>query len=646
MGVSALLSIGTRAMAASYAQLQTTGHNISNANTAGYSRQTVQVQTAGGMYTGAGFFGRGVDTTTVTRAHSDYLVKESLAATSVAAADDARSTQLTQLEAAFPTDESGLGYNAGQMFNAFADVASSPQDSSARQVVLARAGDLATQFKSAQGQIDSQQADVTAQLKANVKTVNGLAQTIAKLNDQIAGYAATGQAPNDLLDQRDQTIQQLSQYVGVTTVASDHSQLNVFIGGGQQLVLGANAQTLTTVADKYDPNVLTVGIQEGPDNRPLASSMLSGGAIAGLLKFQETDLADARNMLGQMAAGIAGAVNKQQSLGVDLTGNTGGPVFSVGNPQVLAAGTNTGNASVSLNISDSSQLKASDYQLDYDGTNYTLSRRNSTDAPVSITPAQLASGYSANGITVKITGGTPATGDSFLLRPVGVAAASMGVTLADPKGIAAASPVVATTPTTNAGTMKVGALAVQSTLTSPAQAVQVKFSAAPGGGFTYAMSTDGGATYGASNALTTGQAIVYPAAPATAQWSLSITGTPANGDTVNVAGASFSSANNGNANAMLNLRDMAIVGGNTVTDAYADTITNIGVRVQSAKTAATSSATMASDAQTAVSSDSGVNLDEEAARLMQYQQSYQAAAKMLQVAQSLFQTLLQTAGGG
>jgi flagellar hook-associated protein 1 FlgK len=220
MSVSSLLSIGSRAMTASYAALQVTGNNIANANTDGYSRQSVELETGGGQYTGSGFFGKGVDVATVTRAHSDFLTREAATSRAVAAADAARSGQLEQLDAVFRTGEAGIGYAAATAFNAFVDVANRPQDDSARRVALARIGDLAARFRNASDQLDSIQAGVTLDVKTAVTSVNALTARIADLNRQIADIRGTGHAPNDLLDQRDSALSELSQYVQVSTVTS------------------------------------------------------------------------------------------------------------------------------------------------------------------------------------------------------------------------------------------------------------------------------------------------------------------------------------------------------------------------------------------------------------------------------------------
>lgn len=644
MSSSALMSIGTRAMTASYAALQTTGNNIANANTVGYSRQQVELATAGGMYSGMGFFGRGVDVTTVSRAHDIFLTREAALTQSIAAADGTRLAQLEQLEQVFGIGEAGLGYQSAQLLNAFADIASRPQDPAARQVALARAQDAAAAFRNAGSQIESLQAGVASELRTSVKAVNALAQTVADLNRQIANALGTGHAPNDLLDQRDQAVAEIGKYVQVTTISADDGSLNLFIGGGQRLVLGTEATPLVAVADVYDPSQLHLGVSEGGTTRLVPDATLGGGSIAGLLRFQNEDLRDARNLVGQMAAALAGAVNTQQSLGLDLTtptGRAGTDLFAVGAPRVQSASTNVGNAVVNLATADAKLLRASDYELRFDGSNYTLTRLGSSDPAQTFTPAALAAGVTVDGMNIQLASGSAAAGDRFRLQPVAAAATTMQRVIEDPRGIAAASPVTATLGVSNSGTAAIASLAVVAPIASPVNAV-VRFGVHPMTGATsYELSADGGSTYGPAQPFVAGQAIAFTDGGGATLWELSVTGAPADGDLIQVDPTSVPAMSNGNALAMVALRDAAIVSGATVNDAWSSALGEVGVRVQGADGAARMSAAVASDAAARATSVSGVNLDEEAARLIQYQQSYQAAARMLQVAQSVFDTLLE-----
>ena len=638
MSTSALMSLGTRAMFASYAELQTTSQNIANANVQGYSRQQVELKTATGQYTGAGFFGKGVDVATVSRSYDQFLTKQAVATQSVSFYDQARYGQLQQLENVFPTGTDGIGASASQFLNAMSDVADTPADSSARQVVLTRAQDLAARFSNAGTQLDALQSGVTSDLTNSVATVNGITQQIAKVNQQIASVQGTGHDPNDLLDQRDQLISQLSQFVQVSTIPADDGTVGVFIAGGQRLVLGAQAMQLKVIPDTYDSAKAAIGIVETNGTRALSTAMLSGGgSIGGLLSFQDKDLAAARNQLGQIAAAIGARVNDQQAMGLDLgqPPGAGAPIFSVGAPRALPANTNAKDASgnftgqVTLTVTDATQLQASDYELrsDPSGSGYQVTRLS--DGLV----RTIANGGVVDGMQVNVSGTWGST-DRFLLQPVARASNDMSVVLDDPRGIAAASPVTATLSTANTGTATVAALRATSMPLAPLP-VTMHFTDNSG----HYEWLDGGGAQLATGTWTAGQPVSYGG------FELTLNGVPKSGDAITVDATQFPASNNGNALAMVNIRDQKIAGGNTVTDAYANAIADVGVRVQSAKSASDISSAAAAQAEEARSSKSGVNLDEEAARLIQFQQNYQAAAKVLQVAQQIFDTLLQTAAG-
>ena len=663
MGTGALMTLGTRAMFANYAALTTTGNNIANANTPGYSRQTVELATAGSQATGSGFFGKGVDVATVTRAHDQFLTREVAYTASLAAADAARATQLGQLENVFDTGEAGIGHATGQFLNAFVDVAAKPQDGSARQVALSRADELATRFRAAGQQIDTLQSGVVQSLETSAKQVSELAQKVATINDKIVNSVGSGHQPNDLLDQRDQLVRDISQLVQVTTIAADDGSMNLFIGGGQRLVLGGQAAAMVTLPDPYDPSRLQLGLKESGGTVVLTDNLLTGGSIAGVMRFQNEDLVDARNLLGQIAASVAGRVNEQQALGLDLRqpAGIGAPIFDTGLAKVLG---NRNNAkvggvdvattldangarisTVSLVVTTPSELEASDYELQADpGGSGAYQLKRLSDG----LSRTVAAGDVVDGFRIDIAAPAPAVGDRFLLQPVGDTARNLARVLGDPRGIAAAAPVAATVGTDNTGTATVASVRAVSSALDPNLRAELSFTSATGN-YDWALLDAG------NNVVSNGSATWQAGEPiALNGFELSLAGVPASGDRVTVDKTAYPANNNGNARAMVELRDAALVGqrssggvvtqaGVTVTDAYANALADIGVRVQSAKTSAQMSASAAADAKAANAESTGVNLDEEAARLIQFQQSYQAAAKMLQVAQAVFDTLLNIA---
>ena len=238
MSAFSLLSIGASAMAANYTALQTTGNNIANANVAGYSRQRVEFATATSRSTSSGSLGLGVDVKAVTRSHDEFLARESNSAQSSAQMDKARLAALRKLEDVFRPGETGVGYAAGQFLNAMTDLASRPADEAVRQAVLARADEVAGRFVSASQAMDSLQADIKAALEDGVKRINGVAQSLAQVNQKIVAFSGSQSAPNDLLDQRDRLLNQLSEKVQVKTVFSADNTVPVFVGSGRPMVMG------------------------------------------------------------------------------------------------------------------------------------------------------------------------------------------------------------------------------------------------------------------------------------------------------------------------------------------------------------------------------------------------------------------------
>ena len=642
MSAGSLFSIGTRAMFANYAALQTTGHNIANASVEGYSRQRVELETSRGQFTGAGFFGKGVDVATVTRLHNEFLTREAAGAASVASGDATRAAQLARLEEVFQPGEAGLGYVTNALFNAMTDLASQPGDASTREVVLSRAQDMAARFASAGAQLDVLQSGVEQDLTVQVAQVNSLAGRIAQVNEQIARVQGFGQPPNDLLDQRDQLIRELSGLVQVTTLAASDGSVGVFLAGGQRLVLGQQAATLAVVPDDYDVSRMALAIDEQGFRRTLPPSLMAGGSVGGLLRFQNEDLTAARSALGRLAAAAASTINEQQALGLDLRSppGTGAPLFAFGTPQALPSSGNVRNVagnfvtSVSLTIADASQLEASEYLLEPDPATagqYLLTRRS--DGVV----RSIASGATVDGLTITVSPAATA-GESFLLQPVARAAVDLRRVLSNPAGLAAAAPVQAAAGIGNTGTAAVGSLTVVSPTIDPDQTASITFTSGTGA---YAWELRDRV----SNALLSSGTGTWQAGQPIALngFELQLDGVPASGDTFSVARTAFPAASNGNALALAALRDATFVGGETVTDAYASLMAGVGVRVQTARTAADISASVAASAREKVDAESGVNLDEEAARLLQFQQSYQAAAKILQVANAVFDTLLDAA---
>ena len=652
MSSSPLMSLGIKAMAANYAGLQVTSHNIANANVAGYSRQQAELATSKGQFTGAGFFGRGVDVATVSRAHSEFLTREAASSRSLAAMDGARLEQLRRLESVFKPGEAGLGYATSEFMNAMVDLSSRPADLATRQVALARAGEMASRFAEAGAALDDVQASVTAELGVSVAEVNSLARSIAQANQRIAELKGLGQPANDLLDERDRLLSKLSTHVQFTRMEAEDGTLGVFISGGQRLVLGTEAAQLKVFQDESDRSRSSVGFDEGGVQRQLNEGTLGGGTIAGLLRFQNQDLVAGRTLVGRLAASVGTAVNDQHRRGLNLQSPLGSvpssALFGLGASLAQPHSANALTAGgvpvgvVTLTITDPSALQASEYDLQETAAgsgSWVLTRLLDGQTTT------VNSGDVVDGMQIDFTASPPQAGDRYLLQPVTRAANGMSRLLNDPRDLAAASPLIASSAPTNIGTAQVSSLQVTAApLPSVGATSRVTFTT-DNGDYTWEVFD------ASNNLLRTGTAVwqanqPIPTPPTDINgFSLQLSGVPRTGDVINIEPTPTSAlaSNNGNAVALLSLRDALVSGGRTITDAWSLAIADIGVRVQSGQTAANISDAVAGQNEQARSSQAGVNLDEEAARLIQYQQSYQAAAKILQVAQSLFDTLLSTA---
>lgn len=638
-----ILNVGARSLLVNQKILETVGNNIANVNTPGYSRQSVIVQNVDGQFTGGGYYGNGVDITTVQRNYSDFLTKQAALMKSVASSDSARYDKLQQLESVFASGTNGLGASVSDLLNSFSDIVSAPSDLTARSVALTSADEMAARFQTAANQLYELRLGVSQQLQTNVTTINNLATQIAKANQEISRAMGSGHEPNDLLDQRDQLISELNKYIQTTSVPSSNGTVGVFVGGSQALVLGTTVSPLEVAPTDFsgDPNQSQLMINVGATKYPINEAMLGGGEVAGLLRFKNEDLVNAGNLLGRMALAIGTRMNEQQALGLDLNGNPGSALFTLSAiPSGYPADSNTPpgttlSIGVQTSPSGTTQFVASDYEVTFSsgtaGSIVRLSDGTTTAFDFSVTnPVKI------DGLDIQQSA-TPATaGDRFLLKPFSTAAGSIATAFSSPRGLAMASPVTASIGAANTGTLTVADLTARS-MPAPA-AVTLNFTSAS----TYTRS-DTGATV---HTYTPGQPIeyTYPAVAPLAGWSLTLKGTPQPGDTYSVQPNAYPALNAGNAQSMLNLRDLAMFDGGPLTDGYAGLMAEIGIQVQSAKSASTVSSNIASSVEQQRTSVSGVNLDEEAAKMLQYQQAYQASGKMLQLAQNIFETLLQSLG--
>lgn len=626
--MSALLSVGQSALLAAYAQLRTAGHNVANANTPGFTRQEALLATAGGQYGGSGFLGQGVDIVTVQRRYDRFLAAELASSTALAAADSARAGQLGRLDHLLADTDNGIGVAIDELNAALADLVNRPADASARQIVLARADALALRMRTVDAQLQQLGHEADERIGHAASLATDLLGRIAGLNERIAANAGTGHAPNDLLDERDRLLLDLNGFLKAGVYTQDDGTVSVFAAGGEALVAGNRAAILRAEPDPLDPSRQRVVLALGATGLPMTATTLGGGSIAGLLHFRDQDLQAARARIGQLAGAIAAAFNRQQSLGADASGVAGQPLFASGEPRSTAASTNTGSARIVASVVDGTQLAASDYQIRHDGVQYLVTR--SADG---LERSYATLPQTVDGLRIGLASGVPAAGDRFELRSATTIAAGFERALSSGAGLATGYAVSAAGAASNTGSVSVSAFAVNAADANLAQPVTLTFTAS--GTFDVSGAGTGNPT---GVAWSPGQPIDYNG------WTLALQGTPQPGDRIEIVPTGDPSVDNRNARAMIGLADQPLADGARFNEAFAALLADVGTRTQSAQASESVSTRLLGDAQAAQAQVSGVNLDEEAARLMQYQQMYQAAAKVIQAAQTMFDTLLQATG--
>ena len=651
-----LLNVGSRALMANQIALQTTGHNIANVNTAGYSRQSVAFQTSPGQNMGSGYIGNGVDVNTILRNFNELLNRQAATASAVSAADSARATSLAQMQEVFSGGKTGLGAAITDMMNSFGDVAGAPTDPSARQVALTRMNELAARFRSASAQLDELDYSAKQQMGNDVTVVNSLAGQVATLNAQISRSIASGQTPNDLLDQRDQLVRNINKYVQTSQIPADDGTISLFVGGSQPLVLGSSSGQLTLKEATEFPGSGKMALyfqQPGGQSVELTPSMLGGGEIAGLLQFQGSDLTEGRNLLGRMALAIGDTLNQQNNLGLTLSGQSGSNLFKlsmVSNGSTTGAQW-TGATTPTTTVVDASQLKASDYQVVFGSTAPAGKVIRLSDGKVTdFTDMADLSSKEIDGLRFDLKA-EGVQGNSILFRPMAAGAHDIQAAVHSPNDLAVANPVAASIKSLGDATLQMGGIQVSAGFDlSTFAGAEVSFSKNAAGQLEYTITPAPAGGIPATGLYTSGQAIQL--APGL---QVKITGTPAingtNSDKVTLGKATdpqYGTAyqrDAGNASSFLALRDSKLFDGSTtLSDGFSTAMAQVGTRTQSAQYAAKLSETIAKNLEADRTAVSGVNLDEEAAKLLQYQQSYQASAKMLQVAQSIFDSVLQTVG--
>ncbi|SNB56049.1 flagellar hook-associated protein 1 FlgK [Marinobacter sp. es.042] len=674
--MAGLIGIGLTGILSHQAALNTTGNNITNANTPGYSRQEVLFETQEGQRTGAGTIGSGVNVADIRRLANEYLVQQVREDSTLYGEQEALNSELTRLDNLLGGESTGLSNALNNFFASLQNAAEDPTSLPQRQLVLSEAQQVVNRFQALNQEFIQQRESIKTQMQQGVKDANTLLKSIAELNLAISESPgiAQGQMPNELLDKRDEKLRQLSELVSIKVSPTDGSQVNVSLSNGLSLVVGSNASTLGTRENAEDPTRLEFTLSNG--GRLLnIDEQITGGKLGGLLRFDNEGLKPAFDELGRIAIALSDTMNHQHEIGMDLEGELGGLFFTNINSleaqrsRVVPNGNNapSTNGQLAVEITDSSRLPAGRWTLQFsgDGRSYELIDQD-TGKTVNQgrLPDPVQSEISMPGFNIRVEGGTFNAGDKYLIQPSRNAAESIGLVVNREEDLAFASPVRATTGDNNIGTGKIdqGTMlnvrnpftnsllpAFQSTGQLANGPITVTFDD-PGTGLVFTVTDGGGNPIGPANRpYTPGVANELfsdnPADGAEYQgFQFKITGQPADGDTFEINYNSNGVSDNRNAEllAALGTANTLNGGSQNFSEGYAGLVEDIGVKTRQSQLDVDAGKTLLEQSTNQRESVSGVNLDEEAGRLIQYQAAYNASAQVMSVAQDLFNTLLQS----
>ena len=644
--MAGIYGIGVQALNAAQLSLLTAQHNIANVNNPGFRRQQVVQSTNFALPSSAGYVGQGAQVETIRRLYNNFLDQQVLGASSQSEFYNAYYGAIKQIDSILADPNAGLSPAIQEFFKGVNAVANDPASVPGRQALLSGAEALVSRFQSISSRLETIRNGVDTQLESIVANINSYSAQISDLNQKIVtAQSLVGQPPNDLLDQRDQLIAKLNEQVRVSTVKQDDGSYNIFIGSGQSLVVGVSTFTLAVQDDPADLEQKNIVYSQGGNFIKIPQASLeNGGVLGGLLSFRRNTLEDAQNALGRVSIALAQTVNNQNQLGQDLNGALGGNLFSLAStsPTIYPNSGNSGTALFTATLSSGAAgaLTTSNYNLVYSSasSNYTLTRvSDGTQTVISSLPSTV------DGVTIALSSGTPATGDQWLLLPTRFGARDISVATSDPNKIAAAAPIRTARNTTNTGNASINLGSVNTASQPPLNAnlqnsVTITFTSAS----TFNVNdTTLGSSLATGVAYTAGGAITYNG------WIVAISGVPATSDTFTIATNTGGIGDNRNALALAALQTTNKLANNTsgtptttYQGAYAQLASIVGNKTRENQVNSASQQTLLNDTRKTEQQLSGVNLDEEAANLLRFQQAYQAAAKMVQVGATLFDTIL------
>lgn len=633
-----LLNIARTGVLASQSQLGVTSNNIANANTAGYHRQVATQSTLESQRLGNSFYGTGTYVDDVKRIYNDYAARELRIGQTTLSGAEASYGKLSELDQLFSQIGKMVPQSLNSLFTGLNSLADLPADLGIRSSTLNDAKQLANSLNQMQSSLNGQLKQTNDQITGMTKRINEISKELANLNLELM------KSPNQdaiLLDKQDALVQELSQYAQVNVIPQDNGAKSIMLGGSVMLVSGEIAMTMDTKTGNPFPNELQLMSSIGSQSVSADPSKL-GGQLGALFEYRDQTLIPASHELDQLALGIADNFNKMQQQGLDLNGQVGANIFRDINDPLMSLGrvggysNNTGNATLGVNIDDTRLLTGGSYELSFTApASYELrDTETGVITPLTLNGSTLEGGA---GFSINIKAGAMASGDRFAIRPTAGAANGITVEMTDPKGIAAASPKI-TADAANSGNTQVkltqitNRSAANFPITGSELTIQLDTTAIPP---TYEAFDASGTSLGAAAPYT-------PPSISAFGFTFEVDSTAAASNDRFTFNLAFAEGDNSNAVAMAKLSESKVMNGgkSTLADVFENTKIDIGSKTKAAEVRVGSAEAIYQQAYARVESESGVNLDEEAANLMRFQQAYQASARIMTTAQQIFDTLL------
>lgn len=646
MGLNSV-GIGISGLLAFQKSMATASHNIANADTDGFSRQRVDLSVNDPMFSSSGFVGTGTGVQSVSRVWDKFTADNLNAVTSNHSLFSTMESLNSQIDDIFSNESSGLSPKIQDFFISMQAVAESPSSSSAKRQFLAASDSLANRFNSLDSLVSGLEAESQGRVKNLVREINSYTDAISDLNSKIVNASVSTITPNDLLDQRDRLMLKLSEKLNVSSMESSNGSISVYIANGQPLVTEKYANQLTLIPNEFDNSILDIGMASSKSSAAKESNitnLISSGELGAVLDFRESVLPGTKNEIGRLAAWVANTVNKQHSVSVDENGNFGQKVFDINTVLAKASASNVGDAIIDIGFAKTlnDELTNSQYLL-----------KKTSPASWKITNMETGNSFSSpttpiefEGMKIELSSGVANVDDTFLIEPTSSYASTIKSVINSPDSVATAYPIAVSSSKDYGLSLSTGELdyeAINFSLpTIPPELESdfvITFDSASNS-FMVADKSD------LSNILTTSP---YDSTSTDQKiehgvWSFTISGDIPDGAQFLVSttkGTQPSGDNRGMVDmASKQFENLFLGGTETIHGVYENIVANTGSLAHNSSINASAQQALLAQATQRRDEVSGVNLDEEAAALIKLQQAYQASAKVIQIADKMFQVLM------